>query len=87
MEMKFSAEKAYSKILPAKTSKEYKGFKVYLKHCSSCHSINGLGEAELGPDLNKPMNPTEYFHEMALRINSQPKKSKKMGRYANAWFF
>lgn len=44
-----------------------RGFKVYQKRCMACHSINGQGTANLGPDLNIPMNPTEYFKEDALR--------------------
>ena len=35
--------------------------------CLACHRINGGGSAEMGPDLNRPMNPTEYFQMSALR--------------------
>ena len=28
--------------------------------------MNGNGAASLGPDLNLPMNPTEYFTDKAL---------------------
>jgi len=37
------------------------GFQVYLRNCSPCHTLNGVGEGGIGPDLNLPMNPTEYF--------------------------
>ncbi|MBU6955484.1 cytochrome c [Hahella sp. HN01] len=44
-----------------------KGFQVYKARCMHCHQINGQGAAKLGPDLNQPMNPTEYFNETALK--------------------
>jgi mono/diheme cytochrome c family protein len=28
--------------------------------------MNGGGSSEMGPDLNRPMNPTEYFQRPAL---------------------
>jgi mono/diheme cytochrome c family protein len=43
------------------------GFAVFQKHCASCHTMNGGGEATTGPDLNVPYNPTEYFRPEALR--------------------
>ena len=30
--------------------------------------MNGGGESTLGPDLNMPMSPTEYFQPDALRL-------------------
>jgi mono/diheme cytochrome c family protein len=44
-----------------------RGFAVFQKTCFACHTVNGQGEARVGPDLNWPMNPTEYFQEAALR--------------------
>lgn len=43
------------------------GQDVFIKHCFACHRMNGGGEAAIGPDLNLPMNPTEYFQPNALR--------------------
>ena len=43
------------------------GFKIYAKQCLPCHTINRQGEAAMGPDLNVPMNPTEYFTERGLK--------------------
>jgi mono/diheme cytochrome c family protein len=43
------------------------GQDVFIKHCFACHQMNGGGEATVGPDLNLPMNPTEYFQPQALR--------------------
>ncbi len=38
-----------------------KGYESFLKNCFACHTLNGEGAAQMGPDLNIPMNPTEYF--------------------------
>lgn len=37
------------------------GFALFQKHCLACHRLNGAGDAQFGPDLNVPHNPTEYF--------------------------
>jgi mono/diheme cytochrome c family protein len=62
---------AYPEILPdasiPKDSAEYRGLQVYNTHCASCHRMNGGGEASVGPDLNLPFNPTEYFQPGFLR--------------------
>ena len=38
-----------------------KGFKSFVTNCSVCHSINGNGNSQIGPDLNLPHGPAEYF--------------------------
>jgi mono/diheme cytochrome c family protein len=38
-----------------------KGFRSYVTNCSVCHSINGNGRSKIGPDLNRPHSPAEYF--------------------------
>ncbi|MDV7210162.1 cytochrome c [Azotobacter beijerinckii] len=43
------------------------GFALFQKHCLTCHRLNGQGDAQFGPDLNLPYNPTEYFQEAFLR--------------------
>jgi mono/diheme cytochrome c family protein len=43
------------------------GFAAFQKHCIVCHTLNGGGDATLGPDLNVPYNPTEYMRPDALR--------------------
>lgn len=60
----------YPQILPHSPadSAEYRGMHVYTVHCASCHQINGGGDAAVGPDLNKPYNPTEYFQSTFLRL-------------------
>jgi mono/diheme cytochrome c family protein len=39
------------------------GFAQFQKNCLACHRLNGAGDAQFGPDLNVPHNPTEYFAE------------------------
>jgi mono/diheme cytochrome c family protein len=39
------------------------GFAQFQKNCLACHRLNGAGDAQFGPDLNLPFNPTEYFAE------------------------
>jgi mono/diheme cytochrome c family protein len=43
------------------------GQAVFEATCLACHRMNGGGTSEMGPDLNRPMNPTEYFQLPALR--------------------
>ena len=43
------------------------GFAQFQKHCLACHRLNGAGDAEFGPDLNLPHNPTEYLAGDFLR--------------------
>ena len=44
-----------------------RGFAVFQQTCLACHTINGAGDAQLGPDLNLPHNPTEYLRADLLR--------------------
>jgi mono/diheme cytochrome c family protein len=39
----------------------------FVNKCFTCHTMNGAGSASVGPDLNLPMNPTEYFTDTGLR--------------------
>ena len=48
-------------------SPEWRGWQAFSVHCAACHRINGGGDAALGPDLNRPFNPVEYFQEPFLR--------------------
>ncbi len=45
-----------------------KGFALFQKNCLACHRLNGAGDAQLGPDLNIPHSPTEYFAADFLRL-------------------
>ena len=61
-------ENRYPQIVPKTASAaEQRGLHVYIANCASCHSINGGGDAAVGPDLNHPYSPTEYFQESFLR--------------------
>jgi mono/diheme cytochrome c family protein len=44
-----------------------RGFSLFQKHCLACHTLNGQGDAHLGPDLNIPHNPTEYLRADMLK--------------------
>ncbi len=43
------------------------GQEVFAVQCLVCHKLDGAGLADVGPDLNRPMSPTEYFTAPALR--------------------
>lgn len=65
-------QQRFPQIIPSpKLSKNYQqamqGMQIYIKNCAVCHSMNGEGDAAIGPDLNQPFSPTEYFHEAYLR--------------------
>ena len=44
------------------------GFAVFSTSCLPCHSLNLMGDARVGPDLNVPFSPTEYMREDFLRM-------------------
>jgi mono/diheme cytochrome c family protein len=44
-----------------------RGFIVFQRTCFACHTLNGEGDARLGPDLNIPHNPTQYLGTELLR--------------------
>ncbi|MGH8160487.1 MAG: c-type cytochrome [Rhodanobacter sp.] len=48
-------------------SEVQRGFAVFQHTCFACHTLNGQGDAKLGPDLNIPHNPTEYLRADLLR--------------------
>ncbi|MES2104253.1 MAG: c-type cytochrome [Pseudomonadota bacterium] len=62
-------ESRHPQLLPktGPDSAEQRGLKVFVTNCAVCHQINGGGDAAIGPDLNRPYNPTEYFQEAYLR--------------------
>jgi mono/diheme cytochrome c family protein len=43
------------------------GQTLFSTQCLVCHQLNGAGTANVGPDLNRPENPTEYFQNGALK--------------------
>ena len=70
-EVKGSLETTYPEIFPSnKLSGDdpvTKGFRLFVKNCFACHTMNKVGASGIGPDLNVPMNPTEYFRTAALK--------------------
>src|SRR6516164_5012604 len=42
------------------------GQALFIAQCLTCHKLNGAGAADVGPDLNRPQNPTEYFTPQGL---------------------
>ncbi|WP_377808219.1 cytochrome c [Azospirillum sp. A29] len=43
------------------------GQAVFITQCMACHTLNGAGSATMGPDLNRPMNPTDYLTPAGLK--------------------
>lgn len=52
--------------LPA-NSPVRQGYAVFQRTCFACHTLNGQGDARMGPDLNIPHSPTEYLSAGMLR--------------------
>jgi mono/diheme cytochrome c family protein len=44
-----------------------RGQTLFATQCMACHKMNGAGDASMGPDLNLPHNPTEYFQPWMLK--------------------
>jgi mono/diheme cytochrome c family protein len=44
-----------------------RGQDVFITQCLPCHQLDGGGASAMGPDLNRPMNPTQYLTEAGLR--------------------
>ncbi|KND58969.1 Cytochrome c family protein [Candidatus Burkholderia verschuerenii] len=49
------------------TSPIRRGQALFATQCMACHKMNGAGDASMGPDLNLPHNPTEYFQPWVLK--------------------
>lgn len=64
-------EERYPAILPDPAlpadSPVRRGLAVFRRNCFVCHTLNGEGDAQLGPDLNLPHSPVEYLPEPLLR--------------------
>jgi mono/diheme cytochrome c family protein len=44
-----------------------RGQEVFLVQCLPCHRLAGGGAGDMGPDLDRPMNPTQYLTDAGLR--------------------
>jgi mono/diheme cytochrome c family protein len=56
---------AVNSALPA-TDPVRAGQALFVVQCLPCHKLNVAGASDVGPDLNLPQNPTEYFTPQAL---------------------
>ena len=56
---------AVNSALPA-TDPVRAGQALFVVQCLPCHKLNGAGASDVGPDLNLPQNPTEYFTSPGL---------------------
>lgn len=60
--------------LPA-TDPARAGQALFVAQCLPCHKLNGAGSSDVGPDLNRPMNPTEYLTPAGLHALIRNPKS------------
>jgi mono/diheme cytochrome c family protein len=42
------------------------GQTLFITQCLPCHMLDGAGSSDVGPDLNRPMNPTAYMTHAGL---------------------
>ena len=55
-----------TKVLLPKDGLMVKGYDLFRTHCLTCHALNGVG-GQMGPELNYPVNVTEYWRPEHLR--------------------
>jgi mono/diheme cytochrome c family protein len=67
-------ELAVDPALPA-THEARLGQALFITQCLPCHMINGAGSGDVGPDLNRPMNPTTYMTRAGLHALIRDPKS------------
>ena len=51
------------------------GQTLFVAQCMPCHKLSGAGASDVGPDLNRPMNPTEYMTPGGLHALIRDPKS------------
>jgi mono/diheme cytochrome c family protein len=51
------------------------GQTLFVAQCLPCHKLNGAGASDVGPDLNLPMNATEYMTDKGLHALIRDPKS------------
>jgi mono/diheme cytochrome c family protein len=68
IEVKGRLQDLYPKIFPKheKDARVARGLKLFQQTCFACHTMNREGPSQVGPDLNLPLNPTEYLRESVL---------------------
>ena len=68
LEVKADLASLFPKIISKSQDKNVQaGFTSFIGNCFACHTLNGQGTSQMGPDLNIPFNPTEYMGEKYLR--------------------
>jgi mono/diheme cytochrome c family protein len=67
-EVKGKLHDLYPKIFPRHPEDPAvaRGLKLFQQTCFACHPMNHQGPSQVGPDLNLPMNPTEYLKDSVL---------------------
>ncbi len=67
-EVKGRLQNLYPRIFPRhqEDARVVHGLKLFQKTCFACHTVNHDGPSQVGPDLNLPLSPTEYFQESIL---------------------
>lgn len=67
-EVKGKLKDLYPRIFPKhqQDARVAQGLKLFQQTCFACHTMNGEGPSQVGPDLNLPLNPTEYLKESVL---------------------
>jgi mono/diheme cytochrome c family protein len=67
-EVKGRLQDLYPKIFPKhqEAVNVARGLKLFQQVCFACHTLNRQGPSRVGPDLNLPLNPTEYLKESIL---------------------
>jgi mono/diheme cytochrome c family protein len=76
---RFDAIYPHTSPMAAEGTPAAKGYTLFRDHCIRCHSINREG-GRVGPDLNVPMNVTEYRPEDQIRAYI---KNPQTFRYGN----
>ncbi|QQR91226.1 MAG: cytochrome c [Myxococcales bacterium] len=64
----------YDAAFPYHEERMTPGYTIFKTHCMSCHSIN-LAGGSLGPELNVPLNVTEYLDLTFIRAYIQGPRS------------
>jgi mono/diheme cytochrome c family protein len=68
IEVKGRLKDLYPRIFPKRSgdSSVDRGLKLFQQTCFACHTLNREGPSQVGPDLNLPLNPTDYLKESIL---------------------
>ncbi len=67
-EIKGTLRDVYPDIFPKASDDVHvaRGLKLFQQTCFACHTLNHQGPSQVGPDLNLPLNPTEYLKDSIL---------------------